>query len=152
MLTNQLKKITIALSVSSIKESVYALSALQCYLSPSRDDPPPILTYDRSEALNLLIRNSAVEVIMELSALEAALAGADDEIVSIDMMAGCSDMVAIQGALENAIQMRVLYYCFLNRDGEVARNYGGCYDRQLAAIKEKAGANTEIPHLRPVRY
>lgn len=152
MSTNQLKKITIAVSVGSIKESVYALSALQCWLSPSRDDPPPIITCDRSEALDLLIRNSAVEVIMELSALDAVLAGADDDIVSIDMMAGCADMAAMRSAFENAIQMRVLYYCFLDRDGEVARNYGGCYDRQLAAIKEKAGANTEIPHLRPVRY
>lgn len=48
MSTNQLKKITIAVSVGSIKESVYALSALQCWLSPSRDDPPPIITCDRS--------------------------------------------------------------------------------------------------------
>lgn len=150
--TTTLKTGTIALSVASIKESIYALSALHAYLSERGDSLPPVLTRDHGAALSELIRQGAIYVALELPELGMDMVSADDDIVTVSLTAPGGVMTALRHAVEMAVQMRVLHCCFLRHDGSIAVRYDEDCRRQLEMIRNKAGANTEVPRLRPVRY
>lgn len=152
MPTTELKTGTIALSAASIKESIYALSALHAYLSEHGDNLPPILTRDHGAALSELIRQGAVYVALELPELGMDIVSVDDDIVTVTLTVPGGVMTALRHAIEMAVQMRVLHCCFLRHDGSIAERYDGDCRRQVEMIRNKAGANTDVPRLRPVRY
>jgi len=143
---------TISLSVAAIKEAIYALSALHAYLSEKGDTLPPILTRVHSTALTGLIRQGAVYVAMELAELGMDIVSSDDDMVALSFTAPGDVISSMRHVLETAVEMRVLHCCFLRHDGAIAERYASDCAKQVEMMRNKAGANTEVPRLRPVRY
>lgn len=152
MPTTTLNTGTISLSVAAIKESIYALSALHAYLSDENDTLPPILTRAHSTALTGLIRQGAIYVAMELSDLGMDIVSTDEDMVVVSLTAPGDVIASLRHALEMAVEMRVMHSCFLSHDGGVAGRYASDCAKHVEMMRNKAGANTEVPRLRPVRY
>ena len=152
MPTTTLNTGTISLSVAAIKESIYALSALHAYLSDEKDALPPILTRAHSSALTGLIRQGAIYVAMELSDLGMDIVSTDEDMVVVSLTAPGDVIASLRHALETAVEMRVMQCCFLSHDSGVAGRYASDCAKQVEMMRNKAGANTEVPSLRPVRY
>lgn len=151
MPTTTLNTGIISLSVAAIKESIYALSALHAYLSDEKDTLPPILTRAHSSALTGLIRQGAIYVAMELSDLGMDIVSTDEDMV-VSLTAPGDVIASLRHVLETAVEMRVMHCCFLSHDGGVAGRYASDCAKQVEMMRNKAGANTEVPRLRPVRY
>ncbi|MBD5266731.1 MAG: hypothetical protein HDS41_00880 [Bacteroides sp.] len=147
-----LSETTLSLSVEAIKESVYAISAMRSYLSDTDRELPPMLTRDHSAALTPVVRDAAVYVAMRLPDLGMDIVAADDELVTITAMLPASAVVPVRHALESAVQMRVISCCFMSCRESLAARYGADCESLITALREKAGANTALPRLRPVRY
>lgn len=151
MSTTQLQTSTISLSVTSIKESIYALSALHAYLSES-ENIPPILTRSNGDALATLIRQGSVYVAMELPEIGLDVVSTEDDIVTLSVTVASNAVSAVRRAIEEAVKMRALHCCFIKHDGKLAERYASDLKNMVEMIRNKAGANTDVPSLRPYRY
>lgn len=147
-----LSETTLSISVEAIKESVYAISAMRSYLSDTDRELPPILTRDHSAALTPVVRDAAVYVAMRLPDLGMDIVAADDDLVTITALLPASAAATVRQALETAVQMRVISCCFMSCRESLAARYAADCESLINALREKAGANTVVPRLRPVSY
>lgn len=141
----------ITLSLNSIKESIYALTALHCYLSPSEYSLPQILSRDHSEALTALIRRAAIDVTLQLHDLRAEVIENSGDTVAVSLSTA-GNITVLRHGIESAVEALVLKTCFARHDGKVAAQFAADYERRMEALKERSGADTVVPRLRPNPY
>lgn len=138
---------TISLSITAIERQVFALSALRSYYNKERREQVPLLTTDRREALEPLIRAAIGEIALKIGG--AANVSDDGDIVSVALDNGDNGVIT---AMEQGCALRVLQMANIGYDSEAAADYGEQAESSIESVRAALSGSATIGKIVPNWY
>lgn len=129
---------TISLSIRAIERQIFALSALRSYYNKEKRAQVPLLTTDRRDALEPLIRAAIGETALKAGGT-ANLSGEGD---IVDVTVGGDD-ASVRSIIEQGCALRVLQMANIGYDSEAAADYGKEAEAAIESVQAAlAGRST----------
>lgn len=138
---------TISLSITAIERQAFALSALRSYYNKERREQVPLLTTDRREALEPLIRAAIGEIALKIGG--AANVSDDGDIVSVALDNGDNGVIT---AMEQGCALRVLQMANIGYDSEAAADYGEQAESSIESVRAALSGSATIGKIVPNWY
>lgn len=129
---------TISLSITAIERQIFALSALRSYYNKEKRVQVPLLTTDRRDALEPLIRAAIGETALKAGGV-ANLSGEGD---IVDVTVGGDD-TSVRSIIEQGCALRVLQMANIGYDSNAAADYGKEAEAAIESVQAAlAGRST----------
>lgn len=138
---------TISLSITAIEREVFALSALRSYYNKGRRSQVPLLTADRREALEPLIRAAIGETALKIGGI--ANVSDEGDIVTVALN---KDDKAVLTAMEQGCALRVLQIANIGYDSEAAADYGEQAEASIESVRAALSGRATIGRIVPNWY
>ncbi len=138
---------TISLSITAIERQVFALSALRSYYNKGRQSQVPLLTADRREALEPLIRAAIAETALKIGGIANVTEAGDIATVALD-----NDGKGVITAMEQGCALRVLQMANIGYDSESAADYGEQAEASIESVRAALSGRATIGRIAPNWY